>query len=86
MNATNHDPVTVFWAAPDAQRFKQDEIAAVMRRSEAWMEKARVNGCGPRFQKEGRAVFYVKKDVLAFLSNTQTARSVAEYRQTALAA
>jgi hypothetical protein len=72
-----------FWAAPLEQRLFQEEVAPILRRSKTWLEKARVAGIGPKFQKEGRAVYYLKRDVVEYLSKQQSVSSTAEYPRAA---
>jgi hypothetical protein len=45
----------------------QSELAHYLRRSEAWCERARWQGNGPRFIKVGRKPFYRLSDVESWL-------------------
>lgn len=54
----------------------QAELADFLRRSEAWCERARWAGTGPRFVKIGRKPFYRLKDVEVWIeSRTRTSTS-----------
>lgn len=54
----------------------QPELAAYLRRSEVWTERARWEGNGARFIKIGRKPFYRWSDVGAWLeARTRTSTS-----------
>lgn len=54
----------------------QSELATFLRRSEAWCERARWQGNGPRFIKVGRKPFYRLSDVENWLeAQTRTSTS-----------
>ncbi|MHB1529370.1 MAG: helix-turn-helix transcriptional regulator [Acidiferrobacteraceae bacterium] len=54
----------------------QAELARILRRSEAWCERARWSGTGPCFIKVGRKPFYRLADVEEWLqSQTRTSTS-----------
>lgn len=75
--------VNQFWQASDQALVKQRVIAKVLARSEAWLERSRLDGDGPPFIKMGRAVVYRKADVLAWLSRFECVNSTSEYRDSA---
>jgi hypothetical protein len=92
--STRAQVIAEFWAAPDQARFDQIEIAHVLGYSIAWVERARWAGGGPQFvrsggrnakAKNGRTqffggrVFYVKKDVIAWLEANKPVSSTSEY-------
>ena len=52
--------VCQFWAAPDEALFSQAVLVAITNLSNAFFERARWAGCGPRFIKLGRLVRYRK--------------------------
>ena len=45
----------------------QKEVALIIRKSEAWLERQRWLGEGLPYRKVGRHVLYDEQDVLAFL-------------------
>ena len=47
--------------------FGQDVLAEVLGVSEAWCEKTRYQGTGPRYRKLGGAVRYTREDVWAYI-------------------
>lgn len=49
----------------------QQELCTYLGKSEAWAERARLEGSGPPFIKIGRAVRYSAADVLGWLSENQ---------------
>lgn len=50
------------------QLLKQSEVSEIIRKSEAWLERARWSGIGgPAFIKIGRSVRYSLQDVLTWL-------------------
>lgn len=46
---------------------KQKEVAAILRKSVAWCERARWEGGGPPFIKVGRNVLYPRDDLMEWL-------------------
>lgn len=72
------DQVAKFWTAPDQALFKQPTVAKVLNRSEAWCERGRWAGYGPRYIKIGRGVDYRKRDVLDWLNKYQSVNSTSE--------
>jgi hypothetical protein len=46
---------------------KQGEVAEIIRKSEAWLERKRWEGCGIPFRKMGRSVLYYETDVLDWI-------------------
>ncbi len=55
----------------------QAELACYLRRSEAWCERMRWTGAGPKFVKVGRKPFYRLSDVEAWL-DAQTRASTSD--------
>ena len=45
----------------------QKEVALIIRKSEAWLERQRWKGKGIPYRKIGRNVLYDESDVLAYL-------------------
>ena len=45
----------------------QKEVASIIRKSEAWLERQRWLGEGIPYRKIGRNVFYQEDDILIFL-------------------
>jgi hypothetical protein len=45
----------------------QKEVASIIRKSEAWLERQRWLGEGIPYRKIGRNVFYQEDDILSFL-------------------
>ena len=76
----NPSRVAEFWAAPDAALFDQKAVAQVISRSEAWCERTRHIGGGPKFLKLGGSVRYQKSDVVQWLSQFRAVSSTAEYQ------
>jgi predicted DNA-binding transcriptional regulator AlpA len=70
--------VKQFWAAPDEALFPQTVLAAVTNLSEAYFERARWEGDGPKYFKLGRLVRYKKKDVLAWIEKRPAVSSTTE--------
>lgn len=58
----------------------QREVAEYLHKSEAWLERARVEGGGPKFIKCGRAVRYRADDLQAWMENNAR-QSTAEARR-----
>ena len=46
---------------------KQGEVAEIIRKSEAWLERKRWEGGGIPFRKMGRSVLYYEADVLDWI-------------------
>jgi hypothetical protein len=46
----------------------QKEVASIIRKSEAWLERQRWLGEGIPYRKVGRNVLYDEADILAFLN------------------
>jgi hypothetical protein len=72
--------VAQFWAAPNEALFAQKEIAPAIKKSEAWCERARICGGGPKFLKLGRGVAYRKADVVAWIDRHTPVGSTSEYQ------
>lgn len=60
---------------------KQSEVAAIIRKSEAWLERARVVGGGPKFLKLGRNVLYRESDIMVWLEAQPCISSTSELRK-----
>lgn len=95
------DLITEFWAAPAQARFSQKTVAAVLNRSESWVEKTRSVGGGPPFIRTGgtqvidkhgkEKLFggradYVKSDVVEYMDTQCPVRNTTEARCPAQAA
>lgn len=53
----------------------QKEVAKILRKSEAWLERMRWQGGGIPFKKIGRHVFYVESEVLNWINSQPTKTS-----------
>jgi predicted DNA-binding transcriptional regulator AlpA len=62
---TNHMPQESTVTMP--RLWDQRQLAAYIGKSEAWCERARWEGEGPRFFKLGRHVRYKAEDVLSWI-------------------
>jgi hypothetical protein len=72
--------IAAFYAAPDDALFKQDTVAAVLGRSEAWCEAIRSKGGGPKFKRlSARNILYPKRAVLTWLSQFKECESTSQY-------
>lgn len=49
--------------------YSQAEVATALGKSEAWAERSRWDGSGPKFVKIGRKVAYRGGDILAWLES-----------------
>ena len=49
--------------------YTQSEVAEALGKSEAWAERARWNGSGPKFLKLGRRVVYRGSDLLLWIES-----------------
>ena len=58
--------------------FKQSEIAQIIRKSTAWLERKRWEGGGPPFMKIGRNVLYRESDFLVWLESQPCISSTSE--------
>jgi hypothetical protein len=74
--------VDEFWSAPPEAFFDQQVVAQVLRKSQAWAERARVFGNGPPFRRIGRSIVYKKADVVNWLDQHATVTSTSEYTET----
>jgi predicted DNA-binding transcriptional regulator AlpA len=70
--------VCQFWAAPDEALFPQAVLVAITNLSNAYFERGRWAGYGPRFIKLGRLVRYKKRDVLAWIAQRPAVSSTSE--------
>jgi predicted DNA-binding transcriptional regulator AlpA len=70
--------VDQFWSAHDNALFPQSTLAAATGMSNAFYERARWSGDGPKFMKIGRLVRYRKADVLEWLNRGKSAASTGE--------
>lgn len=74
------DLVRQFWDAPMEALFRPPVIALVLCKTQAWAERKRTVGGGPRFIRIGRrSVVYRKSDVLEWLNSQQQVGSTSEY-------
>ena len=62
-----HDPILVFWNAPNEALFPSDVIAKVRNVSVALLERERWQNDGPKYRKIRGRVLYRKGDVLAWM-------------------
>jgi predicted DNA-binding transcriptional regulator AlpA len=67
--------VSQFWGAPDQALFTERTLVALTDLSEAYFQRARWSGDGPKFLKIGRLVRYRKSDVVAWLNMGESAES-----------
>lgn len=51
------------------ERLTQAQLGAELGKSESWCERKRWDGSGPAFIKVGRSVFYLRRDVEAWLES-----------------
>jgi predicted DNA-binding transcriptional regulator AlpA len=70
--------VSQFWAAPDEALFPQAILVAITNLSNAYFERGRWAGYGPRFIKLGRLVRYKKRDVVAWIEKRPAVSSTSE--------
>ena len=70
--------VNQFWSAPDQALFTERTLVALTGLSEAYFQRSRWAGGGPRFLKIGSRVRYRKTDIVAWLSLGQSAESTSE--------
>jgi hypothetical protein len=62
-----HDPIIVFWSAPNQALFPSAVIAKVRNVSVALLERERWQNTGPKYLKLGGRVLYRKSDVLEWI-------------------
>lgn len=67
-----------FYSSPPEAEFRQDVIAAVLGYSTAKLEKDRWRKSGLEFRRRGRAIYYVKADVLAWMNRFPRVSSTAQ--------
>ena len=73
---------TVGSANPPAPKLlKQGEVAAIIRKSEAWLERKRWEGGGIPFRKMGRSVLYYESDVLDWIRKYPPLTSTSEIEE-----
>lgn len=72
--------VRQFWTAPDEALFPQTALVAITGLSNAYFERSRWEGGGPKFLKIGRLVRYRKSDVLAWINQRPTVSSTSEVK------
>lgn len=70
--------VNQFWNAHDEALFAQPVLTAVTDLSDAYFERGRWAGFGPRFLKLGRSVRYRKADVLDWMNQRPPLASTSE--------
>jgi hypothetical protein len=66
--------VNQFWSSHDDSLHPQAALVAITDLSDAYFERGRWAGFGPRFLKIGRRVRYRKRDVMDWLENRETAQ------------
>jgi predicted DNA-binding transcriptional regulator AlpA len=49
----------------------QGQAAALLGKSEAWLERSRWAGTGPLYTRIGRSVRYLKSDLIAYLESNR---------------
>lgn len=49
----------------------QDESASILRKSKAWLERARWAGTGPRYTRIGRTIYYTDDDLAAYIDGNR---------------
>jgi predicted DNA-binding transcriptional regulator AlpA len=64
-----------FWGAPDQALFTERTLVALTGLSEAYFQRARWSGDGPKFLKIGSRVRYRKVDICAWLNQGESAES-----------
>lgn len=63
-------------SAPRTPRlFRPEQVARLLGKSEAWLERARLDGSGPAYTKIGRSVRYRDDDLLAWLEENRRTRT-----------
>ena len=60
-----------FWDAPDQALFTERTLVALTGLSEAYFQRARWSGDGPKFLKIGSRVRYRKLDICAWLNRAE---------------
>ena len=71
--------VLVFWNSPDEAKFPPKVAAAVLGLSEHTLQNMRVAGNGPRFfKRSSRLVYYRKKDITAWLDESESMASTSD--------
>jgi hypothetical protein len=63
----DHNPILVFWSAPDEALFAPGTIAKVRNVSTSLLDRERWLGTGPKYRKVRGRVLYRKGDVLAWM-------------------
>jgi hypothetical protein len=63
----DHNPILVFWSAPDEALFAPETIAKVRHVSTSLLDRERWLGTGPQYRKIRGRVLYRKGDVLAWM-------------------
>ncbi len=61
----------------DSKMYDQSEAAPILRKSEAWFERKRWDGTGPKYIKIGRKPLYRGSDLNAWL-NEQVRQSTSD--------
>jgi predicted DNA-binding transcriptional regulator AlpA len=64
-----------FWDAPDQALFTERTLVELTGLSEAYFQRARWSGDGPKFLKIGSRVRYRKLDICAWLNRAESAES-----------
>lgn len=74
------DVISKFYSenTPHETLFSQQEAKVVLPFSDAWYERGRVYGYGPKFVKIGSRVFYRKIDLLDFINKHKSKKSTSE--------
>jgi hypothetical protein len=68
-------------STPHETLFPQQEAKVVLPFSDAWFERGRVYGFGPKFVKIGSRVFYQKIDLLNFINKHKSMSSTSEKQE-----
>jgi hypothetical protein len=72
--------VADFYSAPLDALFRQETVAAVVKKSQSWCELKRWRGGGPAWRKIGHNVVYTKRAVLAWISQFSECDSTRQYQ------
>ena len=81
--ANELDVIDKFYSdkTPSEALFSQQEAKVVLPFSDAWYERGRVYGFGPKFVKIGSRVFYRKIDLLDFINKHKCVSSTSEIKE-----
>ena len=76
-NANPIDRAYVFWSSNDDSFHTTETIAAVTELSINTLSNWRAQGTGPVFFKQGKMIYYRKKDILTWFESFQPSRFLA---------